>query len=195
MRRARTWMTIVGLLGSFAVAAAQEGPEPPPATEPPPEGEPQGQERPLTPAEQLAAGKQVVTQGEMLSKRVQWLLDQARRESDIIRVNCLNAKLAEVNANLRTAGARLEALEKAVDPDRRTHEYTLLTVLGKKFQLLEQETGQCVGQDMFDLGATRIVTEIDESTIPDESPDDLPMIMPPSNVLLVTPPPPASGIL
>jgi len=185
---------VVAVLGSMAAAAAQEAPAQP-AEGANPAAPPAQAERPLTPAEQAAGGEQIVKQGEALSQRVRGLLDQARKEADIIKVTCLNDKLTQINANLRTASSRLGSMQKAADPDLRNHEYTVLSVLGQKFQVLDQEAGQCVGQDMFDTGATRVTTAIDESTIPDESPTEVPTIMPPSGVLLVAPPPPASGTL
>jgi hypothetical protein len=191
MLRGRSLVAVVAVMGSLAVAAAQDASAPQPdgpAAAPAPAA-------PQSPGEQVAAGQQVVRQGEALSQRIRGLLEQARRESDIIRVTCLNDKLTQVNANLRTASQRAEALQKAADPDLRNHESTVLGVLAQKFGVLDQEAGQCVGQDMFNTGTTRVTTEIDEATIPDESPDNLPVIMSPSNVLFGAPPPPASGTL
>jgi hypothetical protein len=118
------------------------------------------------------------------------MLNQARRESDIIRITCLNDKLTQINANLRNAQGRVEVLKTAVDPERRNHEFTVLTVLNSKFSVLDQEANQCVGQDMYEVGATRVDTEIDESKIPQEEPSNPPVILPPSVPNI---PPPASG--
>ncbi len=130
----------------------------------------------LSPEEQLAEGEEISTRGTQLSRRVQSMLDEARRERDIIRVTCLNDKLTQINANLRTTNERLDALRNATegqDSDRRNHEFTVLTVLGQKFDVLEQEANQCIGQDPFETGATRITTTVDPG-VPTEDPGVVP---------------------
>ncbi|MFW6067493.1 MAG: hypothetical protein ACOC97_04085 [Myxococcota bacterium] len=143
----------------------------------------------LSGPEQIAEAERVQEKGISISRRVQSMLDQARRERDIIRVTCLNDKLTQVNANLRTLEERignLQAAAEANDGDRRNHEYTVITVLAQKLSVLEQEANQCIGQDIFETGATRVVTDIDPAT-PDEDPTqldetpdvDVPFIPPP----------------
>jgi hypothetical protein len=120
------------------------------------------------------------------------MLEEARKESDIIKITCLDDKLTQINVNLRTAESRLDALRKAVDPDRRIHEYTVLTVLGQKLQVLDQEAHQCVGQAMYETGATKVTTVIDTGTMPfEENPSSLPVILPSGVVTM--PPPIVSG--
>ena len=119
------------------------------------------------------------------------LLAEARESGDIIRVTCVNDKLTQVNANVRTLENRVERLEGAVesdDPGRRNHEYTVIAVLGQKLQVLSREANQCVGQEMFETGATTIEVSIDDAT-PTEDPAfvtpapvfDLPIFVPPAS--------------
>ncbi|MEY4581710.1 MAG: hypothetical protein RL701_6413 [Pseudomonadota bacterium] len=121
---------------------------------------------PSSPQEQVASAETMVSRGGVLSQRVTQMLDDARREADVIRVTCLNDKLTQINANLRTAQSRLASLQKTVDLDQRNHEMTVLTVLGQKLQVLDQEANQCVGQDLYETGATKVVTDIDTSKLP-----------------------------
>jgi hypothetical protein len=145
---------------------------------------------PLSQSEQEAAAKGIVDQGTQLSTRVGKMLDDARQEGDIIRLTCLNDKLTEVNAVLRNTQTRAGSLGDAVSADARNHEFTVLTVLGQKFKVLEQEANQCVGQDLYEAGATKVVTEINPDLLPFEDnvgnpvnplPTGLPTI-PPSSV-------------
>ena len=53
--------------------------------------------------------------------------------------------------------------------------------------MLEQEANQCVGQELYETGLTRVTTEIDPSLIPDEDPSLIPVVAPPA---LPAPPPP-----
>ena len=134
---------------------------------------------PLSAADQQAAAEQIVQRASRLSERLTLLLDEARREADMIRVTCLNDKLTQVNANLRTAQSRYGTLQKTVDQEQRTHEFTVISVLGQKFQVLEQQANACVGQDLYETGPTKVVTELDTTLLPFENdPGSPPMMLP-----------------
>lgn len=131
-------------------------------------------------------GQKVVTRGENLSRRVTRMLSEARRAKDIIRVTCLSNKLTQINALLGNARQRLDGLKSSADPGQRTHEATVLSVLDQKFQVLDQEAAQCVGQSMFETGTTKVETKIDPRFVPFQ---DIPADNPPSGA----PPTVASG--
>lgn len=134
-----------------------------------------------TAAEQQAIARSAVQRGSVLAQRITAMLEEARREADIIRVTCLNDKLTQVNANMRTAQTRIAAFEAAADPETRNHEATVLGVLGQKFTILDQEANRCVGQDIYDTGSTKVQTEIDTAKLPFET-----------DVATPTPPPPSA---
>lgn len=145
----------------------------------------------LGPQEQLAEATRISDRGEQISRRVLAMLDEARRERDIIRVTCLNDKLTQINAHRRTLENRLENLQQAVgtsDSERRNHEFTVITVIGQHFRTLEQEAGACIGQDIFETGTTRVVTDIDPGTpeedlvITEPEPPVVPFIPPPASL-------------
>jgi hypothetical protein len=132
----------------------------------------------LTPEEQIAEAERIQHGAETLSQRVMGMLDEARREGDIVRVTCLDDKLTQINAHARTLGDRVESLQEATttaDPDRRNHEFTVISVLGQNFTQLERDANECIGQSLFETGTTRVVTEIDPNT-PDEDPSLVPVI-------------------
>jgi TPP-dependent 2-oxoacid decarboxylase len=172
-------MCLVGVIGSgLALAQGEAGGEL--------DATVGGRVATLTAEEQAEKARSIVDKGEKLSKRVSNMLNEARKEADIIRITCLNDKLTQINANLRNAKKRLEALLGAVDPKAASHEYTVLTVIQQKFQTLEQEANQCVGQDIYEIGATEVTTEIDPSMVPDdqgavpEGAPSFPVIPPPA---------------
>jgi len=119
----------------------------------------------MDPADQLNVAQEVVAGGERLSGRIASMMNEAQRDKDIIRVNCLDDKLTRVNANLRTARTRLNMLEAQSDPQLRSQAITVLLVLGQKFQVLDQEASQCLGQHLFETGATRLEQEIESSML------------------------------
>ncbi len=175
-------MTTAALAQSQPAATSAQAPAPAtqPAVQPTTQGGAGAQPHTATPEELIAQGEAVVRRGNAISQSVLSMLQDARKEADIIKITCLDDKLAQVNANLHTAESRLDALKKAVDPDLRMHEYTVLTVLAQKLQVLDQEAHQCVGQAMYETGVTKVVTEIDQSKLPFEenTPSNIPVIKP-----------------
>ena len=145
----------------------------------------------LTPAEQLAEGQRTLERGTALSRRVAGMLDEARRENDVIRVTCLDDKLTQINAHLRSTTGRVESLQEASqlgDEGRRNHEFTVITVLGQNLTELDRAANECIGQDLYETGTTRVTTTIDPN-VPDEDPGviptppmiDVPFIPPPAS--------------
>ena len=145
----------------------------------------------LTPAEQLAEAQRTTERGDQLSRRVAAMLDEARRENDVIRVTCLDDKLTQINAHRRTLAARAESLTEASqvgDEGRRNHEFTVISVLAQNLTELERAANECIGQDIFETGTTRVTTTIDPNT-PEEDPTLVPEIPEPEAPFI---PPPGS---
>lgn len=146
----------------------------------------------LTPAEMVEEAEGIQQSAGQLSSRVASMLDESRREQDIIRVTCLNDKLTQVNANVRTLDQRVTNLRDAVassDAGRANHEYTVIVVLGQKFLVLDREAQQCIGQDVFETGATLV-----EMTTPESGPtDDVLLVEDPPDFPFPIVPSPASG--
>lgn len=180
--RSTSSSTLAGLLIALAAGAAAQTGQPPAG----------GKPIVLRYQDMIVQGTVIVRRGRSSSMRVQRMIEQARKASDIIRVTCLDDKLTQIHANLRTAEGRLKSLRAAMDPGRRQHEHTVLIVVGQKLLVLDREAQQCVGQQLFETGATRIITEIDADLLPFETtPSNPPIVLPPP---LPTIPNPASGI-
>lgn len=189
------WIALVPcLLALSAAAFAQQAPATPVQGEAPPAGVPTAAAnsgKPATAQDLVAEAETIFRRGTTISAAVREMLDEARKDADIIRITCLDDKLTQINANLRSVETRLEALRKAVDPDRRSHEHTVLTVLAQKLQVLDQEANQCVGQAMYETGQTKVLTEIDTDMLPfEETPSTPPVVVPPT---LPTLPPPTTA--
>jgi hypothetical protein len=145
---------------------------------------------PSTPEELKRQGTEIVSHGAAVSQQVQKLLEAARSDDDMIKTGCLDGKLAQINAIQRIAEKRLETLTTTVDAARRNHEFIVLTVLGQKLQVLDQEASQCNGQNMYDTGETTVEMVIDGETIKfEDNPSD---VAPPPPPTLDTVPPPMS---
>ena len=113
--------------------------------------------------------------GEVL-KRIQVLQDQAKREKDIIRLNCVTDKVVQVRVNISIAEQSMASLQEAVtraDEGERTHEFTRLTIVNQKVQVLGAEAENCIGEDLSFVGATKVDIEIDPN-IPQYDPTQPP---------------------
>jgi len=118
--------------------------------------------------------------------------EQARRSKDVIRLNCLLDKQAQLKANLVTADNALSALRDNVarhDEGGGVHEYTRLTIIHQKAQVLASEGQACVGEDLAYVGATRV--DVDVSGVPPGN-FTTPSIEPPAIGGINRPPPPAA---
>ena len=145
----------------------------------------------LTGPEQIARGEEIVAYATQLSQRARQMLDEAQQSADLIRATCVDDKLDQINAMMRSAESRLESLRDAVaasDDGRRNHEFTVLTVMAQNLRVLDTEAAQCVGQDIFDTGATRVETIIEDGSpeediteIPDAPDLPIPYIPPPAS--------------
>lgn len=183
-------ITAALLLGLGGVAAAQgsQGAQ----------GELGAQARPvLTSDEQVKSGEGISQRASSLAERLSQMLGQARREKDILRVNCLNRKLTEANATADTIKQRVNDLKSAAaggDEGRRNHEFTVLSVLAQQLDRLDQEASQCVGQGIYEAGgSSQVVTTVapgaptlDATSVPAPPPAPPSLTVPPP---LVTPEP------
>jgi len=92
-------------------------------------------------------------------KYVQNLLEQARKDKDIIKITCLNDKLTQINVSIRTFEDRMVSLRTAIktgDQEAISHEYNILSVLGEKVEGLRLEAEACIGEAEGYLGKTEV---------------------------------------
>lgn len=115
----------------------------------------------LSGPEQLREADSVLEIVTGMRRRVSDMLDHARLERDIIKVNCLNDKLTQLDVTLRSAREHQELLSTAVsisNDGQRNHEFTLLSIFRSHAQDLENEAQLCVGEDPGVLDRSTIVT-------------------------------------
>jgi hypothetical protein len=123
----------------------------------------------LSVKEKLARAALMKQGAAQASARVSQMLSESRGKSDIIRVNCLDDKLAQIHANQRTVDDRYGAIQSAAasnDGDRVNHEFTVMGVVAKKIQSLQSEANQCIGKDMYDSRASNVSVVINPNFLP-----------------------------
>ena len=108
---------------------------------------------------------------EEVAKRIQVLIEEARKQKDIIRINCLTDKLVQVKANQNIADRSAQAMQDSSarnDRDAAFHEYTRITIVNQNVQVLGGEAEACVGEDLSYVGATRV--DVDTEGVPPGDP-------------------------
>ncbi len=118
-----------------------------------------------------------------IEKRMGQLRDVARREKDVIRLNCVADKmlqLGELREIAEQARLRLQEAVAAGDEEGRYHELSRVTVAGQQAQVLGGEGEACIGEDLTFIGATEV--DVDEPALPDDptvsAPPDFPVVEP-----------------
>jgi len=146
----------------------------------------------LSGADQLREASSTLDSITASRRRVSDLLDRARTDRDIIKVNCLNDKLTQVDVTLRSAREHQELLQNSVglnNDGQRNHEFQLMNIFRSRSEVLETEARQCIGEETgtFDPTRTVIGVTIDPS-ITEEDPTQLtPDSLAPERPLVTSP--------
>jgi hypothetical protein len=132
----------------------------------------------LTGPEQMREAARVIDMMTAMRRRVSDMLDRARQERDIIKVNCLNDKLTQIDVTLRSAREHQELLQTAVginNDGQRNHEYALLTIFRQRSEALEAEARQCIGEEAGGFGEGTTVSVRVNPNIPTQPTDEYPV--------------------
>jgi hypothetical protein len=101
--------------------------------------------------------------------RVRHLLDEARRQKDVVKTTCLSDKLAQIEVASRSGKERSDALKSAIargDTDLRNHEFAVLNVLRQRSEQLDAEANQCIGEELGFPGETKVTFAVDPNIAP-----------------------------
>jgi hypothetical protein len=129
--------------------------------------------QPGTPAAQQVptiSGPQMLAQGQGYRKQIEAIkglirkqIDQGKKDKDLIRLNCLLDKATQVDINGNMMDQALQVLQEKVsirDESGQLHEYTRITIIHQKVEVLRSEADGCVGSETNYVGPTKVVTEI-----------------------------------
>jgi hypothetical protein len=181
--RGMTAVALFGVCAAIGTAAAQ-----PAAT---PGGDVKAGSA-VAPGDQLAQTDQIVSRMQVSATRVRHMLDDARRQKDVVKTTCLSDKVAQLEVALKSARERQGTLKSAAargDTDLRNHEFSVLGVLYKRKEQLDAEANQCIGEEIGMPGETKNEVTIDPNIAPvdPQTPD------PGTGTVVYSPPLPASG--
>ena len=140
----------------------------------------------LTPQEQLVESGKHLSRMDAAAGSVRKMLEEARRDRDVVKTLCLNDKLSQIDVAVRSARDRRTQLQEAVnrnDAELTNHEFTIMTVLRQRTEQLVAEANQCIGEESAFIGDTRTTVQVDPEIPPDDTP------YPPTDPTLVIGPP------
>ena len=144
----------------------------------------------LTPQEQLGESAKHLGRMEQSAGGIRKMLEEARKQRDVVKTLCLNDKLSQIDVAIRSGRDRRTQLQAAVarnDAELSNHEFTILTVLRQRSEQLVAEANQCIGEEAAFVGDTRTQVTIDPSIPQDETP------YPNTDPSLVIGPPPCTS--
>lgn len=156
----KTWLAAVGasLLLAIPIAYSQAGPpaQPEDATK-------------LSPAQASANAKRYITEMEASLKQVTGLQEAARKEKDLVRLDCINEKIIEFRKLMEIVEPASKGLEQAIkdnNSSERIHEYTKISISHERALQLTREAETCNGEALTYSGDTIVEVTID-GDIPD----------------------------
>jgi len=125
----------------------------------------------IAPGDQAKEAESYIKKIEASSKRVRHLLDEARRNKDVVKATCLSDKLAQIEVALKGVRERVASLKAAAargDNDVRNHEMRVAANLKKRSDQLDAEANQCIGEELGFPGETKTTYSIDPNIAPDD---------------------------
>jgi hypothetical protein len=87
-----------------------------------------------------------------LSQQTQKLLEQAKDEKDLVKLNCVTERLGQVRGLVKVAVDALAELKDAIarkDDEAADHEFTKVALSQAKVVALRADAEQCIGQLAF----------------------------------------------
>src|SRR5208283_817769 len=107
---------------------------------------------------------------QILTKIIQHL-EEARRERDVVKLNCVNEKLTAVKGLLRISEQSDVSMQEALarrDPENAAHEFEKIAIAERKCEVLLAETESCIGELSVYAGDTQ--TEVVAEGVPTGDP-------------------------
>ena len=102
------------------------------------------------------------------------LLEAARGDKDIVKLNCINEKLASIKGLLKISEQADVALQEAVarrDKETADHEFTKVSIASQKVESLSIEAEGCAGEALHYTGDTRV--EVTAEGVPEDGGQDV----------------------
>lgn len=166
MRLSRQWKNSLLGVGAALLMAPLAYSQTSPPQGPPPAIEDGSR---LSGAEQIAKSKKRKDEILAAIKQMEGLQEAAKKEKDLVRLDCINVKISEARDLVEIVNPALPALEQAVndnDGSKRLREYTKISLAHERTLQLARESETCAGEVLTYSGDTVTEVEID-GEVPD----------------------------
>jgi hypothetical protein len=123
----------------------------------------------LSPADMSEEGVRLVRSMQESLKKVVGLQQVARKQKDVIKLNCVNDKLLQIKQLLNIAESATTNMVEAIaqdDEPGRYHEFNKIVIAQQQVQVLAGEAETCIGEELVFIGPTEV--EVDEPALPDD---------------------------
>jgi hypothetical protein len=117
----------------------------------------------------LAQAKAVREQMQKDWRHVKHLQETARKEKDVIKLNCVNDKLVQIKPQMNIGDQARVTLETSSETDDRGTLFTEVTMSGENVRRLREEADQCIGEPTL---ATESQSGFTAPDVPDSPYDD-----------------------
>jgi hypothetical protein len=169
MRSLRKVLVAPVLVAMSGALLHAQTPPPAPAPDASTATAPASQQATLSVEEMQAQVARYDTQNREAARHVEQLRVVARKQKDVIKLNCVNDKAVQIKATLNIVDAAMASLEVAImgrDDEARYHEFTKITISSEKARQLRDEADGCVGEELSYVGDT--IVEVNQPDIPDD---------------------------
>lgn len=119
--------------------------------QPPAQAAPEPPARELSPQEMIADAERLAREIEAVRTEVVALQSEAREEKDMVRLDCIDDKLAQIDQLVRIVDAGRADLGAAVaagDLEGRLHHHGLVIQARAKATAVRQDADGCIGEEM-----------------------------------------------
>ena len=131
----------------------------------------------ISPNEALRRGAMELWAAEQAGEKVREYLSAARKTKDIIRINCVQEKLAQINTVIGLARKELKELRSVAPTDETGDKsrilYEKMAIFKEQAENIRREAEGCSGEELTYTGETKVTVDIDPS-IPVEDPTEPP---------------------
>ena len=113
--------------------------------------------------EMIGEGKHFISELEDILKRIVQLQEIAKKQADVIKLNCVNDKLLQIKEIVNIGEGAMTNIHEAVarnDEDERYHQFSRLTISHQKGQAVGQDAENCIGEDLTFVGETDVSVEV-----------------------------------
>ncbi|MEM9488609.1 MAG: hypothetical protein AAGC55_05665 [Myxococcota bacterium] len=123
----------------------------------------------LPPRAMLEQSESLIGEMKGMLDRVIAIQQVARKQKDVIRLNCVNDRLIQVKKLLNIAESARNNLVEAIaaeNKNERFHQFSKVTISHENVSVLRDEAEACVGEELIFLGPTAV--EVDRPVIIDD---------------------------